>query len=174
MRIMNSYDYLGELLKNELKPEKGLPEPVFEFVSSVTPMVNVDLLVRDENNRILLSWREDKFSGNVWHIPGGIIRFREKMETRIHQVAQRELHTDVIWNGQILAVNEIMSNHQERGHFISFLVECELKNSKELRILEKADTDRKAGELFWFSECPDNLIKCQMEPYKKYFVKERM
>lgn len=73
MRIMNSYDYLGELLKNELKPEKGLPEPVFEFVSSVTPMVNVDLLVRDENNRILLSWREDKFSGNVWHIPGGII-----------------------------------------------------------------------------------------------------
>ena len=167
---MNSYDVLHELLENELEPEKGLPEPVFEFVSSVTPMVNVDLLVRDERNRVLLAWREDKFSGKVWHIPGGIIRFQEEIETRIHQVAKRELHADVRWNGQILAVNEIMSDHQERGHFISLLVECELENPRQLQIYEKSDADRKAGELCWFLECPDNFIECQRKVYFNYFL----
>ncbi len=92
---MNSFEYLEELLHKELKPQEGLPEPVFEFVSSVTPMVNVDLLVRDKDGRILLAWREDKFSGKVWHIPGGIIRFQESMETRIHKVAQQELGAEI-------------------------------------------------------------------------------
>lgn len=169
---MNSYECLKELLERELEPQTGLPEPVFEFVSSVTPMVNVDLLVRDEKGRILLAWREDKFSGKVWHIPGGIIRFQEKMETRIYQVAEKELGTDVTWNGQILAVNEILSEHQERGHFISLLVECELKYPEGLKVSEKEEEDRKSGELFWFSKCPHNFIPCQRNVYESYFLRE--
>lgn len=167
---MNSFEYLEELLQKELKPQEGLPEPVFEFVSSVTPMVNVDLLVRDKDGRILLAWREDKFSGKVWHIPGGIIRFQESMETRIHKVAQQELGADVRWNGQILAVNELMSEHQERGHFISFLVECELAEFERLKVLEKIEEDRIAGELYWFLKCPCHFIPCQKDIYGKYFM----
>lgn len=166
---MNLYNYLKDLLEHELEPRTGLPEPIFEFVSSVTPMVNVDLLIRDKDKRILLAWREDKFSGKVWHIPGGIIRFQEKMETRIQQVARKELGTGVRWNGKIVAVNEIMSDHQERGHFISFLVECVLENPDELMIWEKDEKDRKAGELFWFSRCPYNFISCQKKVYESYF-----
>ena len=38
--------------------ETGLPDEVFSFVSSLTPMVNVDLLVvRD--GKVLLAWRDD-------------------------------------------------------------------------------------------------------------------
>lgn len=167
---MNSFEYLEGLLQQELKPREGLPEPVFEFVSSVTPMVNVDLLVRDKYGRILLAWREDKFSGKVWHIPGGILRFQEKMETRVHKVARQELGTDVRWDGKVLAVNEIMSAHQERGHFISFLVGCELADLKKLKVLEKKEGDRVAGELYWFFKCPDNFIPCQRDIYGQYFM----
>lgn len=166
---MNSYDCLKDLLAHKLEPWNGLPEPVFAFASSIVPMVNVDLLVRNKHGEILLAWREDKFSGNVWHIPGGIIRFWETMEARVHQVAKTELGADVVWDGRILAVNEIMSGHQERGHFISLLVECKLEGSAKLPIMEKEDPDRKAGELSWFLECPVNLIECQKGVYSKYF-----
>ena len=60
---MNSFEYLEELLQKELKPQEGLPEPVFEFVSSVTPMVNVDLLVRDKTEGYC--WRGGKINFQV-------------------------------------------------------------------------------------------------------------
>lgn len=148
-------------------PREGLPEEVFEFVTSVTPMVNVDLLVRDEQDRILLARRDDKFDGPVWHIPGGIVRFQETLLHRVEQVAMGEIGQNVITNGIPLAVNEIMSEHQERGHFISFLYECRLKG--ELTTAEK--TQWKHGDLRWFGECPANLIECQKKVYKKYFKK---
>ena len=42
-------------------PRVGLGEEIFEFVSSLTPMVNVDLLVRDPKLGTLLAWLSDKF-----------------------------------------------------------------------------------------------------------------
>ena len=51
-------------------PTKGLPEEVFIFLTQNTPMVNVDLVIRDDKGRILLSWRDDEFCGSGWHIPG--------------------------------------------------------------------------------------------------------
>ena len=47
-------DKLDELL-NELEmfiddPKKGLEERIFLFISKLTPMVNVDLLIKNEKN----------------------------------------------------------------------------------------------------------------------------
>ena len=36
-------------------PEEGLPEDVLLFVSRVSPLVNVDLLIKDEQRRTLLT-----------------------------------------------------------------------------------------------------------------------
>ena len=55
----------------------GLPDDIFYLVSRLTPMINVDLLIVNEQNEKLLTWREDQFYGPGWHIPGGIIRFKE-------------------------------------------------------------------------------------------------
>lgn len=166
----NEYEYLDYLLKNRLFPQNGLPQPVFDFASSIVPMINVDLLVRNNKGEILLSWRKDKFSGNVWHIPGGIIRFQEKIEHRIHMVAINELKCDVLWNGKILEINEIISDHQERGHFISLLVECDLTENIAA-IQETCNCKLEAGSVAWFERCPDNFIDCQYPIYSKYFLK---
>ena len=56
-------------------PREGLTEEIFYFISKLTPLVNVDLLIKNELNETLLTWRHDKFYGPAWHIPGGIIRF---------------------------------------------------------------------------------------------------
>lgn len=146
-------------------PTIGLPEEIFQFVSSIVPMVNVDLLVRDKQGRILLARRDDKFEGAVWHIPGGIVRFQETFLHRVEQVALAEIGQKVFTNGIPVEINEIFSDHRERGHFISLLYECELQ--KELLLEDKKEW--KDGELKWFEACPYDFISCQKKIYQKYF-----
>ena len=73
----------------------GLPEDVFRLVSQLTPLVNVELLINDKNKGTLLTWRHDEFYGPDWHLPGGIIRFKEFAATRIEKVAMSELGASV-------------------------------------------------------------------------------
>ncbi len=148
-------------------PCEGLPEEIFQFASSIVPMVNVDLLIRDAKGRILLARREDKFDGAVWHIPGGIVRFQETLRHRIEQVAIREIGQAVTTSGVPVAINEIFSEHRERGHFISFLYECVL--TQKLNLPEKENWEN--GDLKWFDTCPEDFIFCQKRVYHKYFSK---
>ncbi len=162
MDIKNSLKEILDIVGN---PGEGLPEEVFEFIASITPMVNVDLLIRDERGCVLLARRDDKFNGSVWHIPGGIVRFRESLLQRVEQVAIAEIGQSVMINETPIAVNEIFSPHQERGHFISFLYECKLK--ERLDIKEKDQWEH--GDLKWFETCPSDFISCQVPLYGKYF-----
>ena len=51
-------------------PKEGLTEEIFYFISKLTPLVNVDLLIKNELNETLLTWRDDKFYGQARHIQG--------------------------------------------------------------------------------------------------------
>ncbi|MEO1944761.1 MAG: NUDIX domain-containing protein, partial [Candidatus Thioglobus sp.] len=73
-------DELDEIIKN---PNSGLPEEVFLFTSRITPIVNVDLIIRNNNNETLLTWRGGDYYSPGWHIPGGIVRYKESMHERI-------------------------------------------------------------------------------------------
>ena len=42
-------------------PTQGLPEDLFLYASQITPLVNVDLLIKDEVNGVLLTWRDDDY-----------------------------------------------------------------------------------------------------------------
>lgn len=146
---------LGTLLDNGCG---GLPEQVFRLVSRLTPMVNVDLLIRDDPGRTLLTWRDDEFYGPGWHVPGGIVRFKETAAERIALVARRELGAEVSAEADPCRITEMMNPHRDvRGHFISLLYRCTL--------ITPLDTSLKAdGEILengvwrWFDRCPDNLI----------------
>jgi len=166
---MNSaIDYINNYIKN---PCLGLPEQLFTLVSRLTPLVNVDLLIKDENKRILLSWRDDKYSGVGWHIPGGIVRFMEKLETRIKEVSKIEIKTEVKYNLIPLKVQESIFYRDNfiRSHFIAFLYRCSLSNKVKLN--NKGLKEGDVGYLKWHDSCPKNLIKCQ-KIYSKYFSKE--
>ena len=62
------------LLEMGTDPAYGLPEPLFLFATTLMPVVNVDLLVADEQRRLLLTWRDDVHYGKGWHIPGGCVQ----------------------------------------------------------------------------------------------------
>ena len=78
-----------------LNPEEGLGTEVFCFASTLMPVINVDLLTINDKKEILLSWRNDPHCGTGWHVPGGCIRFMERIEKRIQETAKTEIGTNV-------------------------------------------------------------------------------
>lgn len=148
-------------------PRHGLPEELFLFVSSLTPLVNVDLLIRDAAGRCLLTWRHDDFYGPGWHVPGGIIRFKESAAARIAAVAASELGAEVSCSASPAGVFEITHPSRDvRGHFISLLYLCQLTTS--LDETRRFDPLRpRAGDWAWHSTAPANLI-AQHDLYRPF------
>jgi len=146
---------------------QGLPEDIFLFVSRLTPMINVDLLVKNAKNETLLTWREDEFYGPGWHVPGGIVRFKEPVAARINAVAKSELGASVEFEKEPLAMNEVINATRDtRGHFISLLYACDLTSPLDSALKYKTGPGQN-GQWAWHAGCPDNLISVH-EMYRKY------
>ncbi|MFH1288871.1 MAG: NUDIX domain-containing protein [bacterium] len=155
---MNITDAIAVFNSQDINPSEGLPNELFYYISKVTPLVNVDLLIKDENGRTLLSWRNDQYSGRGWHVPGGIIRFKETFETRIKKVAETEIGVPVDFDPNPVAINQIIHNECEiRGHFISILYKCSL--SSDFIPGNKGLSNTDPGYLMWHDTCPDDLLE---------------
>lgn len=168
MNLFQAISFLDQSVEN---PETGLPLEVFHLISRLTPLVNVDLLIKDNNNRTLLAWRDDQFAGAGWHIPGGIVRYKETLEQRIEQVALTEIGQKVDFDPTPVTMNEIIRPHATRGHFISFLYACSAKSDFEPDNKQLLPND--AGYLAWYSTCPDNLIPVH-EMYRPFIEEHKL
>jgi len=163
MNISEAIEFLESKVPN---PSLGLPDEVFYYISRTTPLVNVDLLIKDGKGRTLLSWRNDRYCGRGWHLPGGIIRFKEKMEMRVRKVADIEIGTSVQFDPIPLAINQIIVDGlTDRSHFISILFNCFLDGSFVPANKELTEDD--PGYLAWHGKCPENLLKYH-DIYSKY------
>jgi ADP-ribose pyrophosphatase YjhB (NUDIX family) len=149
-------------------PEGGLPEEVFLFVSRITPLVNVDLLIQDDAGRTLLTWRDDEYFGQGWHIPGGVIRYKETFAARIRACALQELGAEVSFEPFPLLVLETIRDHRSRGHFISLLYRCRLLTPLDEFLQPEASYPPRAGAWRWHQVSPPDLLDVQA-PYKRFF-----
>ena len=146
----------------------GLPEEVFLFVSRLTPLVNVDLLIQDEAGRTLLTWRDDGLSPLGWHVPGGVIRYMEPAAERIRAVARGELHAEVDFDAAPLAINELIFPDQPvRGHFYSLLFRCRLRTPLEAARRYDPGSPKRDSWL-WHATFPQNMIPAH-EMYRPFF-----
>jgi ADP-ribose pyrophosphatase YjhB (NUDIX family) len=167
IREVDLSDIVKQLKSSLADPSQGLPEEVFLFVAGVTPMVNVDLLIRDDAGRTLLTWRDDGFYPPGWHIPGGIVRYKETMAGRVAAVAEIELGTTVDFQPEPLAVNEVIRPEWPvRAHFISFLYNCRLLAPPTESLQHKSGLPQ-AGQWAWHAGCPDRLLAVQ-EMYRPF------
>lgn len=148
-------------------PKKGLPEEVFLFTSRIIPIINVDLLIKNKENKTLLTWRDDGYYPAGWHIPGGIVRYKETISERINAVARKELGTKVEFKKNPLAINEVIyPTRKNRGHFISLLYECSLISSLKGNLKYRKGAP-KSGEWAWHKKCPSDIIPVH-KMYKKF------
>jgi len=164
LEIKKIIDLLESLIKN---PSEGLPEDIFLFVSRITPIINVDLLIKNEHNHTLLTWRDDGYYPPGWHIPGGIVRYKETISDRINAVAASELGADIEFKKDPLAINEVLHpSRMVRGHFLSLLYECTLISSLDKNLRYEKGIP-KPGEWAWHNKCPNDMIPIH-EMYRKF------
>lgn len=164
----------AEMQTEQIDPVKGLGSELFLFASTLTPIVNVDLLVTNKKGEILLSWRDDPHCGQGWHVPGGCIRLNETFETRIQKTALAELGAEVSFDPAPIGVYEIFSrepragiaDQRERAHFITLAFHCTLPDNYQIDPVRL--TSETAGSLCWFPELPENLLDIQ-QCYRDHF-----
>lgn len=150
-------------------PSVGLPYEVFLFISRFTPLINVDLLIKDDLGRVLLTWRDDQFYGPGWHVPGGIIRYREMADARIRATAREELAAEVEFDQAPIAVEQFINRSaRERAHFISLLYLCRIVKppAEALKFLGGGRPIR--GQWSWHACCPEDLIP-EQAGYRRFF-----
>lgn len=164
MKIQKIIDQLEPFIKD---PSKGLPEEIFLFMSRITPLINVDLLIKNKKKQTLLTWRDDGYFPAGWHIPGGIVRYKEAMTHRIKAIAAAELGAKVKCGNTPLVIQEvIIPSFKDRAHAISFLYECSLASILDKNLGYIKGTPQQ-GQWAWFDRCPKDLI-CVHRIYRRF------
>jgi len=164
LKVSDAIERIDALVKN---PSAGLPKDVFLLLSRLTPLVNVDLLIKDARGRTLLTWRDDDCWPPGWHIPGGIIRYKESALDRLQKTSRNELGTGLKPAPEFLAHKEFLIPHlKTRGHFISLLYKCALARKPDpARMFRRGKP--KPGQWAWHDGCPADLLKGH-EVYRGY------
>lgn len=139
------------------EPRTGLPEEVLQLVSRLSPLVNVDLLIKDDRQRTLLTWRDDELFGPGWHVPGGLIRYKERAADRVHACALEELGADVESDAQPMFVHESIGTSRTRAHHVSLLYRCRIAGALDEGRRASSDPPR-CGQWRWHDRCPSNLL----------------
>jgi colanic acid biosynthesis protein WcaH len=144
-----------------------MPQELFLFLSRITPLVNVDLLIQDDERGTLLTWRADRHFGPGWHVPGGIIRHKELAADRIRAVARQELATTVSFDPKPIHVQEnVRHAWRDRSHAISLLYRCRLARPLDPSRRFTPDAPR-PDQWLWHESCPANLIP-EQQAYATY------
>lgn len=162
----NSKEYVNKLRDLNLDARDGLDEDLFLLVSSLVPIANVDMLVTNESGQILLSYRDDEFYGESWHIPGGCMRYGETFEHRLVETSKKELGCIVEYDTEPLVVRNVLrgpnaqlEHPDERGHNVAILFNCRLPNGFTISNGGKKQFEN--GYLKWFDKLPDTFLKIQ-------------
>ena len=67
----------------------------FLNIINATPLVSIDLVIRNEHGEALLGWRVNRPAQNSWFVPGGRIRKNERVMDALQRISQRELGVTV-------------------------------------------------------------------------------
>ena len=140
----------------------GIGKYLFESISRLTPAVSVELIIKSEDQRSsLLTWRDDELYGPGWHVPGGVVRFKEKLTSRVQKVLKNEIGVSASKIEGPIGFHEIFNKKRDkRGHFICFVYKVILIEDPPFRT-KAQDGVITRGSWRWFTKCPDNLIENQ-------------
>ena len=72
-----------------IKPEK-IPTDIFMQIVRHAPLISIDLLIHNENNEILLGWRNNQPAKDYWFVPGGRIYKNETLRDAFSRIMSAE------------------------------------------------------------------------------------
>mgnify|MGYP001570768131 CR=1 FL=1 len=137
--------------------DRPFSEEEFKAIFSRVPRLCVDLIIRSPRG-IIMTRRSLSSWGGMWHVPGGTVFYRERVEDAAKRVAKRELgiEIDVV---QTLGYMEFPSEEKERGYgySVSIALLCTFVGGALLT------ESTEASEIREFLELPDGVITEQRE-----------
>lgn len=139
---------LSRLLLKIDNPHEGLPQEVFDSLVKIVPFASCELIIVNKKG-VLLTWREDKY-WHGWHIPGGLMRFRDSFDERIKKVAKEELGVNIKKYKFLFPINYVNCS---RGHAVSLVFLCHV------------DATPKDGK--FFKKMPKDIIKEHIETWRE-------
>jgi colanic acid biosynthesis protein WcaH len=74
-----------------MQGEVWLDKDVFETIVAATPLISIDLIVRDSLGRVLLGKRVNSPAEGYWFVPGGRILKNETLSNAFSRLTQNEL-----------------------------------------------------------------------------------
>ena len=80
----------------------------FIEVVRLTPLVSIDLIVRNARGQVLLGWRKNQPAKDTWFVPGGRIRKEDEgIPSAFKRVSRKELKVELdIQDAEFLGVYE--------------------------------------------------------------------
>jgi len=73
-----------------------LPSEQFASIVAHTPLVSIDLIVRNSSDQFLLGMRRNCPAQGYWFVPGGRIRKDETISTAFSRIITEELRTNCL------------------------------------------------------------------------------
>lgn len=82
-------------MKSKIPPPKELDPDEFKYVIDKTPLVSIDLVIKNSRNEILLGLRTEEPAKDTWFVPGGRFLKYESVESKFKKIALDELDKEI-------------------------------------------------------------------------------
>lgn len=149
--------------------EGYLEDEVFKTIIQNTPLVSVDLIVKNNDDMVLLGKRINKPAEGYWFTLGGRVLKNEKIEDAIRRISKIELNIELHSSASFIGIFEHIYDdgifNDTSTHYINIAYEIKLDR---MNSLPKDQHD----EYKWFT-IKELLISKDVHPFvKDYFTKE--
>jgi len=144
-----------------------------DFIEVVknTPLVSVDLIIKNNHNQVLLGLRENAPAKNYWFVPGGRVFKNERIAEAFERIAKNELGINLDYkDANFLGVFEHLYQDnfaQKQGFGTHYVV-----LAHEIKIAETQLISPKAqhSQCKWFDQ--ESLRETKnVHPYTKAYFK---
>ena len=143
----------------------------FLNIIAVTPLVSIDLIVKNRTGNVFLGKRVNRPAKGYWFVPGGRIRKNEHLHEAMERISESELGVTITSDAAKLvgAYEHIYDDNffGEKGvntHYVVLAYECHLENGIQITL------DHQHSEAKWW-RIEDVLRSSEVhENTKAYFT----
>jgi len=121
----------------------------FLGVIDATPLVSIDLVIRNAKGQVLLGLRNNKPAQGYWFVPGGRVRKNERLKNTFQRLCRDELELDLNFsNARLLGAYEhiyddnFLNNSSVNTHYVVIGYELILEHEVEVNLDDQHSDQR--------------------------------
>lgn len=120
------------------QPEMKVDNEKFLKILEATPLVSIDLIIRDEAGRVLLGKRLNRPAQGFWFVPGGRILKGESIAEALARIAKAELAVGLrscVLSGAFdhFYPDNFLGKPGISTHYVVLAYKCELNDPKGIK-----------------------------------------